>query len=477
VDRGCPATAATIRRATIGAIAARPGGSGPVASLAGSMRKLIVISHDIYVRNLLQSGAFAEIEDDETYYLAGRLRDHSEVARKPNYLGSIDYPPERDWQYLRLRELVLFSRRSQSRTQRIKLSVRPRLKRAFWKLATLPGIRQLLTRHYMRKTGRLEEIHELLQRVEPDLVIVPTGGTDPLVVDTIRSCRELGIKTLAIIYNWDNLSSKGVFPVLPDQFGVVGEQSVGHAEQIHRAPRERVTVLGSPYIDNYFHLGEESVPSPFPFRFVLFAGCYMPFDELSSLRLLERAIEEHGLDLKVVYRPHPHRQPRRRPDFFDEAEFENVVLDPQVRELYLSSFHRTPAEMSSLPMPELDYYPALLEHSEFVICPLSTMVVESAVFERRVLVIAYHDGVHSASPGIILGYDHFQGIDQIEGFELCRRLDDLPGAFLSILREPRPPRSLREQIKPWLYFDERPYSRRLAELVEELGRSAPARTP
>jgi hypothetical protein len=210
---------------------------------------------------------------------------------------------------------------------------------------------------------------------------------------------------------------------------------------------------------------------------VLFAGCYAPFDELTALRSLERAIDEAGLELKVVYRPHPHRRGRRRPDRFDEREFEHVVLDPELRDLYARAFQDFEGDASRKPrLPGLDSYPSLFEHAEFVICPLSTMIVEAAVFERRVLVIAYDDGIHPNSPAEVVGYDHFEGIDAIEGFELCRDPDRLAPLFLALARGDRtPPRSLREQIGWWLHWDsESTYGERLAGAIAEIT-GAPAR--
>jgi hypothetical protein len=434
------------------------------------MRKLIVIAEDQYVRNLVVAGAFDRITDDDTYYVSGKLSDAAPIEARGHYLGAIDGPAERRAEYIRLRRLLLASYRFRSRTQRIKLRFQPPVQRWILKLSSLPGPRHLLVRRRLRRTGLNRDLHPLMEELKPDLVIAPSGGTDNLVIDAIRSAKALGITSLVLVYNWDNLSSKGTFPVEPDYLGVVGPQSVKHAESIHRIPAERVRVLGGPYIDHYFHRDESPAPSPFSFRYVLFAGCYMPFDELTPLERLEKAVEEHQLDLKIVYRPHPQRRRRKRPDFVDEGRFKHIVLDPQVRELYHRSFEQgEDSRRRSAPLPALDYYPALLENVEFVICPLSTMVLESAIFERRVIVIAYHDGIHKDSPGVIVDYDHFQGMDHIEGFDMCTREEDLVPLFLRLAHDPRPSgRSLRGQIGQWVFHDQRPYNERLADFVRDI---------
>ena len=447
------------------------------------MRKLIVIGADNYVRNFVEAGAFDLIEDDETYYVAAaRGVIHPETRTilegRSNYLGEIPDSPRRARPYANLQLLLLSALRDRSRTIREKVRLLPRLQRVRFRIASHPLLRDRFMRRYLRRAGLNRPLHELMQSLRPELVIAPSGGIDHFVTDALRSARELGIRSLVLVFNWDNLSSKGAFAVKPDFLGVWGEQSVEHAVRIHGFERERVRILGVPTFDSYFHHKPGTTQSPFPFRYALFAGCYAPFDEAAALERLDRAIDEHGLDLKIVYRPHPHRRPRKRPDRVDEGRLRNVVLDPQVRDLYEASFkeYGRRAPRSKPRYPALDYYPALLENAEFTICPLSTMIVESAIFERRVIVIAYDDGIHPDSPALVVHYDHFEGIERVDGFELCTTSSQLPEMFVRLAMEERcPARPLREQIRWWLHHDSTTYAERLASLVDELaGRRAVA---
>lgn len=444
------------------------------------MRTLVLIAADHYVRNFVTTGAFDALDPNETFYVASeRGVAHPEMRAKlealPGYLGTVDDPREQTkWPYRIVRQALLAALRRKSRTMATKFSLLPRRQRIEYRIAALPGIRTLLVKAVMRRTGRNPQLDELMERVKPELVLAPSGGYDSLVWDGMRSAKAFGIRTALLIHNWDNLSSKGAFAVRPDHLAVWGEQSAEHAERIHGFKRDQVRVLGVPTFDHYFRHVPGSTESPFPFRYVLFAGCYAPFDELTALQALERTIDERGLDLKVVYRPHPHRRPRRRSDFFDETKFEHVVLDPQMRELYMRAFAEEygPKAKRLKPLfPALDYYPALFENSEFVICPLSTMLVEAAIFEKRVLAIAYDDGIHPDSPATVVHYDHFEGIDRVDGFEMIRRAEDLAPTFAryATTRE-RPAKPLRDQISWWLFHDERTYAERLGEYVDDLGR-------
>ena len=431
------------------------------------MRKLIVIGLEQYVRNLVLAGAFDDIVDEDTYWVAGGNTTPLPVGRG-TLAGTVKLNRARRVAYRDLRLLMLASYRDRSETQRIKLEVQGEAAQDLIRRSDERSVRRAIKRT-LEELGPNEKLAQIVADVEPDIVIAPSGGVDPLVYDAARCAREAGSFSLALIFNWDNLSSKGAFPVRPDHLAVVGPQSVEHAWSIHRYPADQVSVLGGPYIDHHFHHAPGSTKSPFPFPYVLFAGCYMPFDERTSLELLNRHIEDAGLDLKIVYRPHPQRRPRLVDDRVEDETFRHVVIDPQIRDDYLRYYGGKPDW--SRPLPALDHYPALLENAEFVICPLSTMVLESTIFERRVLVIAYHDHIHTDSPGIVVGYDHFKGMEAIPGLTMCLEQEDLVEQFSCLLAaEPPPPGTLRDSVAPWIYHDERPYSERLAELVGRLGR-------
>lgn len=441
------------------------------------MKIVLVIARDQYVRNLVTAGSFDELTGHEVVAVvsASGVRDPKPVETRFGRVLTVSEPAHRMAPYKRLQLLLLASYRERSHTMAHKLSLMPWHQRLQYRvLASRPLFEWAKTR-LLRRAGLNTELHDAIAAERPDLMICPSGGIDALTTDAIRSCRELGVPSLVLVHNWDNLSSKGAFGVKPDHVGVWGPQSVEQARDIHDIPEDRIHVLGAPSLDHYFRHVAGSTTPRFPFRYALFAGCYAPFDELTPLRELERVIDGEGLDLRVIYRPHPHRRGRIVPDRFVEADFEHVVMDPEVADLYERSFEGFKNDPSRKPvLPGLDSYPSTFEHAEFVVCPLSTMIVEAAAFERRVIVIAYDDGIHPNSPAQVVHYDHFAGIDRIDGFVLTRRKEELAGQFLELARGGHQPgRPLRDQIGYWLAHDERTYAQRLAALVDAIS-GAPA---
>jgi len=220
-------------------------------------------------------------------------------------------------------------------------------------------------------------------------------------------------------------------------------------------------------MEGHVRFHPDKVPAPFDYDYILFAGCGMPWDELAALHLLDEAVR--GTSIRVVYRPHPWRAPRMCHDTFRPEDFQAVVLDEQVAAGYRRGPGRPWEEA-----PDLDYYAGLVGHARAVVTPLSTMIVEAALVNTPGVALTYHDGYHAVSREWGR-FDHFDVIDQIPGLSVCedasRVVTDVQAAMSQPARD-----DMREHARVVLTFDERPYSERLAGVVEQM-RAQPGVAP
>jgi hypothetical protein len=322
-------------------------------------------------------------------------------------------------------------------------------------------------KRYERRVPVNQDLREKIRKANPDLVVFPSSAYDPIGNDIVRICRPLGIKTLFLIDNWDNLSSKTIFWTKPDYLGVWGQQSKEHAITIHGFDERRVFNIGTPRFDGYYEARKKSLVSHFDFPYVLFAGCSLGFDELWPLRALEEEIERNRAiygDLKVVYRPHPWREPRFVNDRFEQDRFKHVVLDPQMKPVFTAGGGGRLGTFQ----PDLSYYPVLLKQAVFVVGPLTTMLVEALLFYRRVLALAYNDGLHLTSPhNAYKYYPHFRGIEDLRLVTLCFDKEKLAETFRRLFGEPQriDTSEADRQILYFIYSDRRGYKSRLLDMV------------
>ena len=457
---------------------------------------LIVISGDQYVRNYLKTDALATVErEHDCYYLASDVvtsREHLE--KKQHFLGYYHF----DWSVIEKHGALFnilmwrFRNRSKSFRFRIKrlaglsrLKYRGNLRAYFYNLnvfiyENLSGrtsaLRSMLLGNrviysifggaYQNSIPINNDLLRYLNNFKPDLILFPTAVNSAEGSDLARIGKLYGVQTLFLVDNWDNLSSKTIFWAFPDHLGVWGEQSKEHAIRIQHFPPHHVTPIGTPRFDQYFILRDQMLPRHFDFEYILFAGLAVPFDEVTALQIIEKEIDgkpDTYKGVKVIYRPHPWRQRRISNDHFDEKAFSHVVMDPQLRDAYYSN--------NTSFQPDLSYYPALLKHSKFVVAAPTTMMIESLVFRKRVLLLAYDDGVHLTSPhNTLANYEHFRGIENVEGISLCLDKASLGEQFrkLSMHQEEVNEKKQAQDLNYFLFEDGKRYRDRLAELVNKV---------
>lgn len=238
----------------------------------------------------------------------------------------------------------------------------------------------------LRAALRLSAPSVLPAAKAPDAMLIYTPVASYFADDLIRETRRLGIPSLAVVNNWDNLNTKSFLEV-PSYLGVWGEQGFLIARLMHLIPAHRIFVIGAPRFEIYRRSvlnraeARTRLGLPADRRILLFCGAGIAFEETSLLEELDAAIDEGRLprDLFVVYKPHPLRFARAAERPFDAAAARNVVLAPT----------------GGRNLTELDIYPDLLAAADALISPFSTMVMEGAQHGLPALCLAYSDPGHA----------------------------------------------------------------------------------
>ncbi len=104
-------------------------------------------------------------------------------------------------------------------------------------------------------------IIKLLKGKRPDLVIIcPMNLRYSEETDYAKAARKLGIPVAVVTISWDNLSTKGLFHVVPDKLFVWNEYQRQDAVDIQGIPNHRISVSGSPFFDKWFERAGGQLP-------------------------------------------------------------------------------------------------------------------------------------------------------------------------------------------------------------------------
>lgn len=307
-----------------------------------------------------------------------------------------------------------------------------------------------------------QSIEREISRIKPKLVIYPSNAYEATGIDIVNICNEKKIKTVFIIDNWDNISSKSVLWAKPDRLLVWGEQTKQQAIKIQGFDPNKISLVGTSRFDQYFKQRSNTIPSHFNFNYILFVGFSLPFNEARLVKIIDDILTRNKNifgDTKLVYRPHPNRQGK---DTIKGVKLCNTIVDPQLETWYFNEMNEN---IKSAP-PALDYYPSLLQNAEIIIASLTSMIIESLIFKKRTLIIAYKEAKNPSSPYRVLhDYHHFDELFHTEGVDLCLNVEEFEKDLINSWEKRNETKleKLENDCEFLCYNDDKDYPTRLFE--------------
>lgn len=170
--------------------------------------------------------------------------------------------------------------------------------------------------HLEARTPSDEAVVTQLKSIKPDVVVVtPTNARFDEEVEYLKAAQQLRIPTVTPVLTWDNLTTKGVFPIVPDLTLVWNAQHFGEAVRVHRIPPQRIATTGAPFFDKWLKYRTAPTPRDVFFKklglspdrpLVTYLGSSsrVAKDETSLVGELFQALQTHG-PCHLLVRPHP----------------------------------------------------------------------------------------------------------------------------------------------------------------------------
>ena len=241
-----------------------------------------------------------------------------------------------------------------------------------------------------RNRQKLENGHRLPSQIANgnfDWLVVPCNALNELMTDYLVHAKQIGLRSLLAIDNWDNLTSKSAFVVQPDVVTVMGEKCVQYAVVIHDSNPKTVLPIGLPRFDVYRSLkknGGEAKNSAT--KRVLYAGFSLAHSEKRVVDALANYLDaKYGPGVvEVHYRPHPLGVPR-----IDDYEIKNAHI--------VVTEH---GELSRTGLPHMDdeFINALTEADVVVGAP-TTLMLEAMLVGRPCVLDITSDKFHRTTAG------------------------------------------------------------------------------
>ncbi len=448
---------------------------------------LIPIGMNHGVRNFIESGAFDALEKEfDLHFLVS-----SSVQRplnKPHFTTVSDAGVAKR-AHKRWRSFYISMKRYQKRCTTFPVKYRetfysrvPRRQQIIADIVTLPIIAETFMGLNEWLLGTERGIDEAISAVNPDFLLIPFAFNDDFSLDCLKVARKKKIKNLALMFNWDNVSSKGVLPFNPDYLAVWGQQTLEHAMDIQKMPSDRVFILGVPQFEDYrkpVGIDREAFRKaqglPLDKTVILVTGASRFVDETALLQRLEEAVTDGRLqNAHICYRPHPWRTYYTWEKDFFACDFKHVTMDPQMSENYRLRKNAVDIKerQSKAFVPSYDYYPSLINAVDAVMTMGSTMGLEAMMMGKPIMVKAYPEDIPDTSHHHnVWYYAHHACWWKMKSVIVCDKkenfIDDCR-RFLDMSRRGGIKELVKEDLQYVVYNDERPYAERLKQCVEGL---------
>ena len=451
---------------------------------------LIVISSDLYIRNYIFTDAFSKLHDlYNCHYLGSRDIEHSKgLASKPGFHGFYRIENSVRKSHLELFNVLMWLYRHKSSSFRFRIQratpdfmrvvsgpfKRMHLRFIKWfflkpylvlkrTLLDISFIEKWVLNNLKNKLKRNPFLQSHIEENDYDLVIFPTSAYDVEAIDIALICDAKNIKTLFLADNWDNLSSKSILWKKPTFIGVWGDQSKEHAVTIQGFDERKVIVLGTPRFDHYFQSRNSVIDSYFDFKYLLFVGTALDFDEESLLSVIDMVVDKYKKvwgNIKVIYRPHPWRQNLCQ---VKETYGSHIVTDPQI---LMANNDKTTSTQ-----PDLEYYPSLLKNAEYVMGGLTSMLIEGLIFNKQFLAFVHEDKAKVTNMRNAWDYfEHFRGLEKVEAMSFSYDQNDVEEKMLNCWNKiDLIENKIIDRDRSWFLFDDgKKYKHRLAQSVGQI---------
>lgn len=166
-----------------------------------------------------------------------------------------------------------------------------------------------------------KKIIHLIKEYKPDVIVAsPANMRFSEELDYIKAGKALHIPTAISVLSWDNLTTKGIFHVIPDVLLTWNQVQADEAIQIHRVPPEQIVITGSPFFDKWIdgdrlQIDRESffkkvqLNPDQPYLLYLGSSKNIAEDETWQVKELLDCIRAHPDPLvqriQILVRPHP----------------------------------------------------------------------------------------------------------------------------------------------------------------------------
>ena len=318
-------------------------------------------------------------------------------------------------------------------------------------------------------------LKSLLNNIKYDLLINPGLPNGLYINDLIINSERLKIPLIYIMNSWDNPSTASFAAGHPSLFLAWGQQTANHAHSYQKIPKNKILNFGAaqfqiyktrPKIDrNQFCKIHSIEPNH---KILLYAGGSLGTNEYEHLLLLEKAVERGDFGkVNILYRPHPWGGGGNSGNLIYSHKWKKVKLEST-----MSSYLKSLKEKGyHLTFPDYSDTHVVLSHVDYVISPLSTILIEAGIHGKPIMCFLPLEDIKAKHFQTVHNLPHFREFQENKEVIVAKNRKELIEKVHFLIKNSKDLKFKKRIQKACEYYvskHSKPYDIRLLNLVEKL---------
>jgi hypothetical protein len=298
-----------------------------------------------------------------------------------------------------------------------------------------PGIRQ----RFLRREGRYlssDKMKSLLQKINPRL-LVATYPVNIIEAQLLYEAKENNIPSLLHLLSWDNITSKGRFPVVADYYILWGPVMQQELKEYYDISDDKISVCGVPHFDHYFPFKGGSAHQELleiigldphaPYLFFAMSAQRFSPHEIDIVEGLAKAIEndQFGEKTQLIIRPHPQNM---QGNMASQSWLKRLTVLKSNR-IAIDSPRLLESNLRwSLQQNDMTYLAKLLAGCSICLNSGSTISIEALLLDKPVIITSFDADFklpYWKSARRLIDYTHLAKVIALGGITVARSYEEL----------------------------------------------------
>lgn len=244
-----------------------------------------------------------------------------------------------------------------------------------------------------------EAVEERIKALNPDLVIA-TYPVFPPEFQVLAAAKKLGIHSVIHLLSWDNITSKGVFPALADDYIAWGPIMAAELQEYYGVPSARIHQCGVPHFDLHVqarqlpdagrHVAALGLDPDKPYLFHAMSAPRFAPREIEVVEWIADRVEDDtfGPEMQFIVRPHPQNMTGYMADFSWVDRLKALAQRPRIAVNYPGLVQETRLPWS-MQQDDMVIFSQLIGGSTVVSNIGSTVSIDALMNGRPVILTSF----------------------------------------------------------------------------------------